>query len=191
MILFIMFIITISICTDFSTVLNNYVEVFIKSRMISRVNEIIVHNFESSLYKDITTIFRDSDGNIESIEINTNYLNIINNNISIDIQREISNNKDYFKIPLGNFTNNALLAGKGPKLNINILSIGFTEYEIMSEAISAGINQTIYRVFVNYNSKIKCVAPFYETEVCLQNKIVVSEVYIVGKVPEVVLKSSE
>lgn len=190
-IILILFIITIKICTDFAIVLDNYVDTFIKSQMISRVNEMIVQNYENSFYKDITTINRDTAGNIESIVINTNFINKINNKISIDIQKEISNNDDYFKIPLGNFINNALLSGKGPKIKITVQSIGFTEYDISSEAISAGINQTIYRVLVNYTSKIKCVAPFYETEVCLENKFIVSEVYIVGKVPEVILKSSE
>lgn len=183
--------ITIKIHSNFSTVIDNYTDVFIKSHMISKVNEMIARNYENSSYKDVTTIYRDAVGNIESVIINTNLINKINNEISIDIQKEISNSESHFYIPLGNFTDNSLLSGKGPKVKISVQSLGFTEYDISSEAISAGINQTIYRVFVNYNSKIKCVAPFYETEVSLQNKFIVAEVYIVGKVPEVILKSSE
>lgn len=50
-----------------------------------------------------------------------------------------------FSISLGSLTGNKILISKGPKVDIQMETIGDIETNIQSEFKEAGINQTIHR----------------------------------------------
>ena len=62
-------------------------------------------------------------------------------------------------IALGTFTGLALLTGFGPDVSIKIMPIGTANCDFVSTFISAGINQTIHRIYLYTVCKVNIVTP--------------------------------
>lgn len=136
-------------------------------------------------YLDLITLDRDSNGNILALRANVIEMNKISSEISTLIQDKYSNLEDmYIKIPIGNFTGNELLAGRGPKIIVKIVPVGTVNTDYKTEFISTGINQTRHRIFLEIKSKMTIVAPFTNKTVEVINNINVAETVLIGDVPE-------
>ena len=63
-------------------------------------------------------------------------------------------------IPLGNFSGNIFLSGRGPKVRVYAMSVGNSGADIESSFSSAGINQTVHTVYINAEITLRAVYPF-------------------------------
>lgn len=95
------------------------------------------------------------------------------------IQKEKKQKQHY-----GSFTGFKLLAGKGPAVKIQISSIGNVETNLKSEFKAEGINQTLHRVYLEVNARVKILTPFKDIEQEIYNQILLVENIIVGHIPE-------
>ena len=77
-----------------------------------------------------------------------------------------------------------MLSGRGPKVPIRISSIGNLDTKISSEFTSAGINQSIHRIFANINCKIDVLTPFNTISSQIEEKVILAENVIIGEIPE-------
>ena len=84
-----------------------------------------------------------------------------------------------------------MLSSKGPEINVSIKPISIVEYKIKSEFIGEGINQTLHRISIVFNTVITCLAPFHESSVTIETEMVLSETLIIGKVPNTILSGWE
>ncbi|MFR1739796.1 MAG: sporulation protein YunB, partial [Clostridia bacterium] len=110
------------------------------------------------------------------------------NNIISDLTEKIQ--QEFEKIPtekiyitLGNLTGNYLLSGFGPRIPIKISMTGSVDTEIKSEFISQGINQTLHRVYVNFNCDMAVVTPMKRYNQNVVNQFIIAEHVIVGNIP--------
>ena len=130
-------------------------------------------------------IDRDSNGKILALRANVIEMNRIATEISIRIQEMNNELKESFvRIPIGNFTGNALLAGRGPALEVKLIPTGTVSIEFKTEFISTGINQTRHRVYLEIKSKMGIVAPFTSERVEVVNHVNVAETVLIGDVPD-------
>ena len=88
------------------------------------------------------------------------------------------------KLPFGSFTGFKLLAGRGPAVKIQISSIGNVETNLKSEFIAQGINQTLHKVYLEINARVKILTPFNDIEKNITNQVLLIENIIVGHIPE-------
>lgn len=87
-------------------------------------------------------------------------------------------------IPLGQATNNALLAHLGPKVPVRLTAIGDVKSQIHREVVSVGINNAWISLSIEITVDVRVVIPFAtETEV-VQTLIPVGYMYIQGDVPQ-------
>ena len=127
---------------------------------------------------------------VQEVMKNIGYLDLvtldrISSEISTLIQDKYSELEDiYIKIPIGNFTGNELLAGRGPRIVVKIMPVGTVDTEYKTEFISTGINQTRHRVFLEIKSKMTIVAPFTNKTVEVVNNVDVAETVLIGDVPD-------
>lgn len=168
---------------------DTYAQQGIKGVITKEINNILATELTNCelKYNQISNIIYSNDGQITSLTINTAEMNIIANRLSEKIFDSITNSTHKFGIPLGNALGSRLFSGKGPKIETEIIPIGSVEYEIRSELSDAGINQTLHRICIDFNTGINCLSPFYETEINIQTSIIIAETLIVGKVPEIML----
>lgn len=142
---------------------------------------IVMNNYK---YEDLCTVIKDESGNIKMIKSNIIPVNEIISDVALRVQEELNNvdSEDIF-IRLGSFTGSKLLAGRGPKVNFKISTIGNIETDLKSEFISAGINQTSHRVYLQVKCKVVILTPFDQVEEEITNQILIAEAVILGNVP--------
>jgi sporulation protein YunB len=90
----------------------------------------------------------------------------------------------FIRIPIGNFTGNELLAGRGPKIEVKIVPVGSVSTDYKTEFISTGINQKRHRIYLEIKSKMTIVAPFTNKTVEVINNVNVAETVLIGNVPD-------
>lgn len=170
-----------------------YTEKGVSAEIASEINKIITHeiNTYNMQYDEIARIKCADDGTIISIGIDSAKINSFVLKIENEILTNINSASKEFGIPLGNMTGLKVLSGKGPKINVEILPVSNVMHDIESQMISGGINQTLHRISVEFNTEFICIAPFQKTTETIKTKIVIAETVIVGKIPDVFLSPVE
>ena len=135
-------------------------------------------------YLDLITLDRDEQGEILALRANVIEMNKISAEISSLVQEKYLDLEDmYIRIPIGNFTGNELLAGRGPRIVVKIIPVGTVGTDYKTEFISAGINQIRHRIYLEIKSKMTIVAPFTNKTVEVINNVNVAETVLIGEVP--------
>lgn len=135
-------------------------------------------------YEDLCTITKDSKGNITMISANIIPINEIISDIAVKIQEELNKTENSkFAIRMGSFTGSRLLSGKGPKIEITMSTIGNLDTDLRSEFTSAGINQTLHKMYLQVECEVSVLTPFHTIEEKIKNQVLLEEVVIVGTTP--------
>lgn len=140
-------------------------------------------------YEQIANQLYDKNGKICAITVNTTLLNAVAAELSNVLYECIAKSQYNFGMPFGNTLGIKYLSGKGPKITVEVLPIGAVEYDIKSEMLDSGINQTIHRISVDFNVNINYIAPFYKSESQLNTKIIIAETLIIGDIPNTILSA--
>ena len=72
----------------------------------------------------------------------------------------------------------------GPDINIKVISTGNTFTEIKNEFETKGINQTIYRIYLEITCKVSIVSQYKTIQEDISSQVLLVETVIVGEVPE-------
>ena len=142
----------------------------------------------SVLFNDLFEVGKNNDGDVTLIEAKSININKFAREIAILTQRYLENNgTTKISIPLGTLSGITMFVGTGPDVNIEILPIAATNCDFYSEFQSAGINQTIHKIYVIVLLSVTVALPASEISVETQSEILVCENLIVGKVPNTYL----
>jgi len=115
-------------------------------------------------------------------------LNKIVTNLQLSINERFQKLEyEKISIPLGALTGNKYLSGFGPNIDIKVVPAGNIESEIKTEFISQGINQTVYRIYLNVNGTVNILTPYKTINQSVENKVLLVETVIVGNVPQTYL----
>ena len=169
----------------------DYLNNIIKAELNESINQSIINDIQYNKisFEDILNYNYLENGKIASIHVDSQKLNLITSDITLSIQRIIKESKNKFGIPYTNLMGSRLFAEKGPKLSVIIAKNGSVDYKIDSQLISGGINQTLHRITLTFDTSINCTAPFQNLSFNIENTIIVSETMIVGEVPQIILPS--
>ena len=119
------------------------------------------------------------------LKLNTVKINLIASDIAYNIQQELYKAENSsIALPLGSITGSRYLAGFGPRFQIKILPQGSIITDFKSEFESAGINQTIHRIYLDVACKVTIVTPYDSLEADIINQVLMTESVIVGEIPE-------
>lgn len=158
-----------------------------ESVMLNSANEAIVNILENKKfsYDDIAVLSRDSNGLVQSLEIDTYKVNYLKSHISNEISNIIADKERYtVSIPIGTFLANTFTAGLGPDLDfkMQMTSTAFVDFE--HEFKSAGINQVLHRVIVNIKINGTILVAGYKKSISTNTSAIAAQTVIVGAVPE-------
>jgi sporulation protein YunB len=136
-------------------------------------------------YDDIIKVEKDKEGNIIMLRADTLKLNQIACSVSVNSQNELKKvGAMGFKIPIGYILKNNILARLGFDITFKMQPLSYVETKYRSTFESAGINQTIHRIYIENTVKIRIIAPFVSKDIEVHNEIPICESIIIGKVPE-------
>ncbi len=69
-------------------------------------------------------------------------------------------------------------------VNLKIMPLSVTNCDFETEFESQGINQTKYKIYITIESNVRVLQPFSAENFKIKNKMLISEVVIVGEVPD-------
>ena len=154
--------------------------------MSEAVAEVLVT--DQVTYDQLVSIKYDGQNEIKSIETNSVKINIIIRQITEMVQSRLDGLiVEGIDIALGTFTGIPFLFGVGPLVPLQLVPIGTINTKISSNFSSAGINQTIHKIYFDITANIGMVLPALSSNFVTELDVVLAESVIVGKVPEVYL----
>lgn len=145
----------------------------------------IRHSDELQNYQELMHIEKDSTGRIILMVPNTMKINLLVSDIVLDAEEAMSQiGKDELKIPLGVITGSKILAALGPAVNVRAIPVSMVHIQVRDEFISAGINQTHHRIWLEMETSLTLAVPFDREELLVNTQILLSEGIIVGPIPD-------
>ena len=172
-------------------VIMDTVELKSKSLATRAMNSSIADVVMSSIiYDDLVSIVSDEFGNISMIQANSLEINNLSKDLAQTCEARIEEYGERgVSIPLGTFTGIPLLVGIGPRIKVKMTPIGSVVCRFLSNFETAGINQTVHKIYVNIKADVGVVMPLSSRTFTAEQQVLISESVIVGQVPEVYLYS--
>lgn len=174
-------------CTVFSRRLEQAMKIFAQTTG----NAMLSLTLQNALYQEIrdkagtyVTVERDASGRVTAIQIHSTELSLLASELTVRMLAELRDyQNDSFGVPLGNLTSTALLSGRGPLIHVRPVSTGNIASELKSTMDSAGINQTLHRVFLHFSVTVNYLAPLESYMDTITFDLLIAETLIVGEVP--------
>ena len=139
-------------------------------------------------YSNLLTNESNASDNTNILQTNVQILNKITTNLTLAMNEKFQQLQDEsIGIPLGSITGNKYLAGFGPKINIKVVPAGNVDSEVKTEFASQGINQTVYRIYLDVKGTVDILTPYNTINKEVENKVLLVETVIVGNVPQTYL----
>ena len=121
---------------------------------------------------------------ILKLKTDTAAVNSICADISAYITEKLVNmENNEVKIPYGAASGIAMFANSGPEISFRIKPVGGTDVDYKTEFMSAGINQTNYKIWLTVNITVSLANPIYSKNVNMTRKIMLVDTVIKGEVP--------
>ena len=182
-------IIVISLFTYYFKVINPVVTDYCRAE----INRILHKSSNNSInkvisqynYETLVNINYNTNGDITAIYANQLKINELSNYLAIRTQYEIDSYLNLgIQIPIGTCTGISIFSGKGKNLKLMVNPAGVVKCSFKTSFISAGINQTRHKIYVDIESSASLILPFNSEIILTNTEFLISECLIVGKVPQ-------
>lgn len=181
----------------FLLVLNEHVRPIMESITTNQARVMSVNIINSAVadelkknevsYSDLVSVERNDSGEVLAITTNMVKMNELKAVIIKDVQEKMGENSHVdVGIPIGTFTGNDFLHGRGPEVPLRLTLSGNVNAEFKSSFESAGINQTKHQIYLNIHTSVYSLIPGFATTTEVDTNLPVAETVIVGQVPQVV-----
>ena len=141
-------------------------------------------------YSDFVDAVTSPEGKILYMDMNTAMVNGFVRSLALRCENALNAlGKQTVSVPIGAFTGSALMADKGPEVDIDVTFFSSVKCDFVSAFESVGINQTRHSIYARIDVLFNTVLPIAEHEISLSNRILVAENLIVGDVPNVYVAS--
>lgn len=139
-------------------------------------------------YEDMVVFHGGEGGQVSTLSTDTGRLNILRTSVLTELipQLEALDSRS-MAIPLGLLTGVDLLSSLGPNLPIRVVSVASATGEYRNEFTSAGINQTLHRIYLDIRVTARLLLPGNIVETVLTTPVCVAETVIIGQVPQTYL----
>lgn len=135
-------------------------------------------------YKDFVTIQRDESGAITALTTDMAEMNRLRADLMSQVLKALETvDVSAIDIPLGSLLDVDFLWAKGPSFRLYAMSVGTVSAEYESEFTSAGINQTLHRIWMEVSIPIRLMLPGGSLDTAADTRLCVAETVIVGTVP--------
>ncbi|TGB02205.1 sporulation protein YunB [Halobacillus salinus] len=177
------------------------------------INEAVSKHISEDLqFKDLVNIEKDDEGNIVYMGWNSIVVNRVLRNTTLRVQtylkrmelnelpmEDTSMEPDLdpdmtqeqmgeqpatlIEIPIGQATNNALLANLGPKVPVQLRVIGDVQSNFENELTEYGINAALFELSIHIEVNVRIVIPFSTETTTVATDIPIDTATILGEVP--------
>ena len=165
-------------------------QVQIHDQVTSAIQDAVLTDLEarSVTYGDLVTLQKDDSGGIAAITAQATAMGRLQTELGRTVLTAVQGVRtSSLAVPVGSLLDSDLLWAKGPAVQVRALWVGTVETSFDSQFVSAGINQTCHRIWLNVHVPIKVLLPGGPLETTVETRILAAETVIVGQVPDTVL----
>lgn len=139
-------------------------------------------------YGDFVTLETDAAGKVTSITSNTAANSQFKRRVVETVIHQLDTlDSGALGVPLGTLTGQPLLSRTGPKVRVEVDSVGEVAAEFHNSFTSAGVNQTLHRVCLDISATVYLFLPGEVLPVSVSSSVCVAETVIVGETPDTYL----
>lgn len=166
---------------------HNLIDNELENHAMNAIDRAVAEALESMSvkYEELVVTATDSSGKVNALHADTKAINTLKTRLSLKITEYIrSDQKIRVGVPAGAFTGVVLLSATGPDIYVTLRLGGSVITTIKSDFTSAGINQTIHRIFLVVDADVSLTCPiiFYETSFVTEYEL--CQTVIVGNTPQ-------
>lgn len=161
------------------------------TRVSNTVNRIVSEAVNESIssgklsYDHLISFEKDTEGRVTAVHSNMAAFNQLQAEILDIVLAKIEQvSARELSIPVGSLTGSSLLAGRGPRIQVRMESVGSSSAQFQNQFETAGINQTRHQIILEIDVSISILLPGFTTVTQVSNAVTVAETVIVGSVPE-------
>ncbi len=137
-------------------------------------------------YDKLMSITYSDSGEIQSLNTNVVAVNILKSEVTDTLSMLLSQEYEYdVDIPLGSLFKSEFLSGSGKRLRFNNVLTGDVKSDFRSEFETAGVNQTIHRLYIDLTGDLLIIGGGEQIPIELTSSVLVGETVLVGSVPSV------
>lgn len=144
-------ILLISVFLKIKPLVYTYAKSYAETLFLNAANRAVVNILKENgiSYNNIAKLSKNSDGQISSLEIDIEKINLLKSLISNEMSDDLSGNEYYdLKIPLGSLLGNEYTSGMGPKIKFSMQATSTAIVDFKSNFKSAGINQVLHQILI-------------------------------------------
>ena len=178
--------------TKFHGTIRSLAETQVKNSTSDLINDAIDRQIDKGdiQYDRIVYFEKDLNGKITALKTNMSEVNRLKTSILNIINDEIlAMDTTALGIPIGSLFFPEVLAGRGPQIPVQILSISNSEASFESYFTEAGINQTLQKLTMNISVDVAILVLGRTENFTVTSQVVVAETIIVGQVPDTFLQT--
>ena len=171
----------------FHGTIRSLAETQVKNSTSDLINDAIDKQIDSGniQYDRIVYFEKDLNGKITALKTNMSEVNRLKTSILNIINDEIlAMDTTDLGIPIGSLILPEFLAGRGPQIPVQILSISNSDASFESHFTEAGINQTLQKLTMNISVDVAILVLGRTESFTVTSQVVVAETIIVGQVPD-------
>ena len=166
-----------------SAQLRNLITAVIESAVAADLSERAVG------YSDFVSVQRDDSGAITALSADTAGMNLLRSELVEQVLEALDGvDVSVIEIPLGSLFDSEVVWARGPAIRARAMWVGTVSAEFESEFSSAGVNQTIHRIWLEVSVPVTLLLPGGKLEVPVDTRVSVAETVIVGQVPDTYLQ---
>jgi sporulation protein YunB len=176
----------------FSVSIRNLAQTQVINTTSDLINDAIDRQIEDGKiqYDRMVYFEKDLDGKITALKTNMSEVNRLKTDILNLINDEIlSLSTEDLGIPVGSLIFPEFLAGRGPEIPIEILSIRNSDASFTSHFSEAGINQTLQQINMHVSVDVTVLVLGQTDSFTVTSQVIVAETIIVGDVPDTYFKT--
>ncbi len=160
----------------------------LSTRIISQaVGDVLVT--QGVTYEQLVDISYSGNNKIELIEVDSIEVNLLVREITKEVQHHFDGiSNEGVEIALGTFTGIPFLYGLGPNISVQLVPVGTINTQFNSSFESAGINQTIHRLYFDISASVGMVLPANTQNFVTNIEVMLCESIIIGDIPSVYLQ---
>jgi len=163
------------------------VEEGLKNTITKIINESVAQGMREGDYRDILSVSYSSDGKVRSMVADSVKINLLCADVGARISEKLDElTRFYVEVDVADVLDDVIVLGKYPHtFCADVVPVGGIETDIESEFLSAGINQTNYRLNLKVDVGITAVMLISTATIDVSTSVSIAEMLIVGDVPTV------
>lgn len=176
----------------FSEQIRSLAQTQVKNATSDLINDAIDKQMENGniQYDRMVYFEKDLDGRITALKTNMSEVNRLKTAILNIINDEIlAMDTDQLGISVGSLILPEILAGRGPLIPVQIISIRNSDASFSSDFSEAGINQTLQQLTMEVSVDVSVLILGSTDSFTVASQVVVAETIIVGQVPDTFLQT--